>query len=99
MRLSGCIQVASGESKGSLAEERAGSNGHASVSKVSAEEQQTLVARLTDQLKTMALRGSIYASFFLAKQPKRIRQVSLTLLLNAPDLAHLLDKSESKCNM
>ncbi|KAK9915016.1 hypothetical protein WJX75_003662 [Coccomyxa subellipsoidea] len=68
-------EVASVEADRSMSEERAGSNGRASVSKPPAEEQPTLVASLMDQVKTMALRGSIYASFFLAKQPKRIRQV------------------------
>jgi hypothetical protein len=87
------MQVASVEAKRSMSEERAGSNGRASVSKPPAEEQPTLVASLMDQVKTMALRGSIYASFFLAKQPKRIRQVSLPNLLNPPlfSIPYLLD--------
>lgn len=60
-------------------EERKTSNGRASISQVSTEELPTLIARMTEQLKSMAVRGSIYASFFLAKQPKRIRQVSVAL--------------------
>ncbi len=68
------------EPEGSGTEERSGSNGRASISKVPAEEQPTLVASLMDQLKSMALRGSIYASFFMAKQPKRIRQASFVFI-------------------
>lgn len=60
-------------------EERKTSNGRASISQVSTEELPTLIARMTEQLKSMAVRGSIYASFFLAKQPKHIRQVSVAL--------------------
>ncbi|BDA43323.1 probable haloalkane dehalogenase [Coccomyxa sp. Obi] len=63
------------ETAGLEPEERKTSNGRASISQVSTEEQPTLIARMTEQLKSMAVRGSIYASFFLAKQPKRIRQV------------------------
>ncbi len=65
-------------------EERKASNGRASISQISTEEQPTLISRMTEQLKSMAVRGSIYASFFLAKQPKRIRQVGSFshLLLN-----------------
>lgn len=70
------MQVSSIEKDSVRVEDRKSSNGRASISSIAAEEQQpSLVARMTEQIKAMAVRGSIYASFFLAKQPKRIRQV------------------------
>ncbi len=62
---------------GAAAAERRTTNGQASASGWQAEPEAkpSLLAQFTDSLKSLALRGSVYASFFVAKQPKRIRQV------------------------
>ena len=55
--------------------ERRATNGQASVSGEEQEQPQSLLGQLVDGVKSLALRGSVYASFFVAKQPARIRQV------------------------
>ena len=74
------MEVSSGgatDSAGSA--ERRATNGQASVSGGEQEQPQSLLGQLVESVKSVALRGSVYASFFVAKQPARIRQVQLPL--------------------
>ena len=85
------VQAAGRADGAALTSSQASTSGQGSVSgPAPAEEQSSLLGQLTEGLKSMALRGSVYASFFFAKQPARIRQVSVCAVWAPSCLKYLL---------
>ena len=78
MSNTGLVQAAGRADGAALTSSQASTSGQGGASGTApAEEQSSLLGQLAEGLKSMALRGSVYASFFFAKQPARIRQVSV----------------------